>query len=226
MSRTHLGRRDLVRAAGGLAAGAALGRAATPATAQQGLGSWFSNVSNFDGVVDERGRSEVTVDVGVAANQGAFGFAPAAVRVDPGTTVVWEWTGQGGQHNVVTPSGDVKSELVREDGHTFSHTFESTGVVRYLCGPHEGLGMKGAVVVGDVSVDVGAATGTSSTTTAEGTTEPSATAEEPSEPSTPTDGSRGSGDDAAYLVGGGLLGALVSPVLFGLFVRLAGTEEE
>ncbi|MFC6976072.1 plastocyanin/azurin family copper-binding protein [Halomicroarcula sp. GCM10025709] len=30
---------------------------------------------------------------------------------------------------------------------TYSHTFETEGTYRYVCTPHEGLGMKGAVVV-------------------------------------------------------------------------------
>jgi halocyanin-like protein len=111
------------------------------------FGGWFEDVSNFDGVVDETGSGEVTVTVGSSANGGNFGFGPAAVRVDTGTTVVWEWNGKGGSHNVAADAGVFESELVSEDGHTFSHTFEETGTVRYACTPHETVGMKGAVVV-------------------------------------------------------------------------------
>jgi halocyanin-like protein len=113
-------------------------------------GGWFDGVNNYDGTVDKRGQSEVTVDVGVPNGDGPYGFGPAAVRVDPGTTVVWEWTGDGGSHNVVAEDGSYESELVSEAGHTFSHTFESKGVSKYICVPHEALGMKGAIVVGDV----------------------------------------------------------------------------
>jgi halocyanin-like protein len=117
------------------------------------FGGWFEGVSNFDGVEDRRGQSEVTVEVGVDANDGGFGFGPAAVRVDPGTTVTWEWTGQGGQHNVVTEDGEeMESELVAAAGHTFEHTFENEGITTYVCEPHRSLGMKGAVVVGDQGV--------------------------------------------------------------------------
>ncbi|MFB6156488.1 MAG: halocyanin domain-containing protein [Haloferacaceae archaeon] len=109
---------------------------------------WLSNVSNYDGVVDRTGRSEVTVTVGAEANGGNFGFAPAAVRVDPGTTVVWKWSGKGGQHNVVAESGaDFESRLIAEAGHTFSWTPESSTTATYYCTPHRTLGMKGAVVV-------------------------------------------------------------------------------
>ena len=124
-------------------------------------GDWFSETDNFDGTVDRRGQSEVTVDVGASGNGGAFAFAPAAVWVDPGTTVRWEWTGNG-SHNVVAQSGaDFRSGDATADGSTtFSHTFEGTGIVTYYCNPHQGLGMKGAVVVGDVGGDGGTGTAT------------------------------------------------------------------
>jgi halocyanin-like protein len=150
-------RRDVLRAGAGLAGAAALAPAAAAQSA--GLESWFSDVSNFDGVVDRTGQSEVTVTVGSEANGGNYGFGPAAIRVDPGTTVVWEWNGKGGAHNVVDQDGGLESELTAEAGFTFSHTFESAGVTKYYCVPHEALGMKGAVVVGDVEVGVPAASG-------------------------------------------------------------------
>lgn len=108
---------------------------------------WFDNVDNYDGVTDETGADEVTVEVGADGNGGAFAFAPAAVRVDSGTTVVWEWTGEGGQHNVVDQDGAFESELVSEEGHAFEHTFEESGTYKYACNPHKSMGMKGAIVV-------------------------------------------------------------------------------
>jgi halocyanin-like protein len=89
----------------------------------------------------------VTVRVGTKANGGNFGFTPAAVRVDAGTAVGWEWTGKGGSHNVVDEDGAFESELVNEEGHSFAHTFEESGVSLYFCTPHKGVGMKGAVIV-------------------------------------------------------------------------------
>jgi halocyanin-like protein len=153
-------RRGLTRrAALGTAVGTVAAAAAGPgiATAQEeGEGvdfdGWFDDVSNYDGVVDRRGQSEVTVEVGTEGNGGAFAFGPAAIRVDPGTTVVWEWTGEGGGHNVVSEEGtdySYESELVSEAGFTFEHTFEQEGISKYFCVPHRSLGMKGAVVVGD-----------------------------------------------------------------------------
>jgi halocyanin-like protein len=107
---------------------------------------YLEETSNYDGVVDETGSSEVTVKVGTEANGGYFGFGPAAVRVSTGTTVVWEWTGQGGRHNVIAEDGSFESEQTDEEGFTFTHTFEEAGTAKYYCTPHETLGMKGVVV--------------------------------------------------------------------------------
>jgi len=108
---------------------------------------WMENVANYDGVVDETGSDEVTVSVGAQGNGGAFAFEPPAVRISTGTTVVWEWTGEGAQHNVVAEGGAFESDLSSEAGFTFEHTLSEAGTHTYACTPHESLGMKGAVVV-------------------------------------------------------------------------------
>lgn len=108
---------------------------------------YLATTGNYDGVVDETGASEVTVTVGTEANGGNFGFGPAAIRVSPGTTVVWEWNGLGRSHNVVDEDGAFESDLSAEEGYTFSQTFEESGVVRYYCTPHRTMGMKGVVIV-------------------------------------------------------------------------------
>jgi halocyanin-like protein len=93
------------------------------------------------------GEAEVTVEVG--AGDTALAFGPAAVHVDLGATVVWEWTGKGGAHNVVAEDGTFESgDPVGEAGATFRYTFEQAGIYRYYCNPHRAVGMKGAVVVG------------------------------------------------------------------------------
>ncbi len=112
---------------------------------------YLSTTTNFDGdVADARGETRPTVEVGVAGNGGNRAYAPAAIAVDPGTTVVWEWTGAGGGHNVVTESDEFESELVTQAGFTFEHTFDDTGIYKYYCTPHLRTGMKGVVAVGDV----------------------------------------------------------------------------
>jgi len=68
--------------------------------------------------------------------------------VDPGTEIVWEWTGRGSSHNVVDEAGGFESELTAEEGFTYSRTFDSDGMYKYYCQPHRTLGMKGVVIVG------------------------------------------------------------------------------
>lgn len=112
-----------------------------------GFDGWLEGVSNYDGVQDETGSDAVTVTVGSDANGGAYGFTPAAMKVSTGTTVTFEWTGEGGQHNVVDQDGAFESDLVAEAGVHFEHTFSEAGTVKYYCAPHKALGMKGVVIV-------------------------------------------------------------------------------
>lgn len=98
-----------------------------------------------EGVVDWTDRDEGTVVVG--GGDDGLSFTPAIVRISPGTTVVWEWSGEGGAHNVVAEDGAFESELSGDEGFTFEHTFEESGAFLYYCAPHRALGMKGAVIV-------------------------------------------------------------------------------
>ncbi|WP_198662063.1 halocyanin domain-containing protein [Halorussus litoreus] len=187
--------------------GAALGTAAVAtapavgdlAAAQSGgdLGSWFEGVSNYDGVVDRTGESEVTVKVGASGNNGNFAFGPAAVRVDPGTTVVWEWTGQGSIHNVSAEDGSFESEQTDEEGFTFEQTFDEAGVTKYVCTPHATMGMRGAVVVGDVEVGGSASSSDGSSSESEG-------------------GLASQFTTGQLAIGGSILAGLLSPLAFGL----------
>ena len=153
----YMKRRDFLRTAGGTAAvGAASGSAAAASEGGDGggggtpdFGGYLDDVGNFDGsVADATGQGEVTVGVGTEGNGGNLAFDPPAVHVDNGATVVWEWTGKGGSHNVVHEGGNFESELTAEEGFTFEQTFEEDGVYNYYCQPHKSLGMKGSVVVG------------------------------------------------------------------------------
>jgi halocyanin-like protein len=124
----------------------------TPTPIAPDYGGWLDETDNFDGTtVDKRGQDTVTIDVGVEGNNGNFAFGPPAVWIDPGTTVRWEWTGDGGAHNVVAESGASFSsgEATAAADTTFEHTFEQQGTVTYFCKPHRSLGMRGALVVGD-----------------------------------------------------------------------------
>jgi len=167
---TQYDRRTVLKAGFAAASAAAVG--ATPAaasgTAEASLEDWLGNVSNFDGIVDERGNSEVTVTVGAEGNNGAFAFGPPVVRVDPGTTVVWEWNGKGGSHNVLADDGSYGSEMLGDEGDTFEQSFDAEGVSKYYCDPHKTMGMKGAVVVGDGDVAVPSTDGSGSESGADG----------------------------------------------------------
>ncbi|MFC4986217.1 halocyanin domain-containing protein [Saliphagus infecundisoli] len=152
----NVNRRQFLQTATVLAVGTTAIGAAQPVTAQQDtdLTSWFGDVSNYDGIVDERSKANVTVDVGAEGNGGGFAFGPPAVRVDPGTTVTWEWTGEGGSHDVVAENGAYESEMIATAGETFEFSFEDEGVSTYACTPHKAMGMKGAVIVGDAEMNV------------------------------------------------------------------------
>ena len=128
-----------------------VGDAALPgATGENGAETtydgWFDGVDTFDGTTDLTGEEAVTVNVGVEGNGGPYGFDPAAIRIDPGTTVTWRWTGNG-IHNVVAEDGSFASDLFGDSSATFTHTFRGGGITKYVCEPHLGMGMKGAVVV-------------------------------------------------------------------------------
>lgn len=112
---------------------------------------WFGDDSNYEGTHDFRGKLEVTVDVG-SGDEGLT-FEPPAIMIDEGTLVIWEWTGEDGEHNVVEEEGEFESERSDEEGHTFDHEFQIAGTYRYFCKPHDAQGMRGAVVVvGDADV--------------------------------------------------------------------------
>jgi len=143
-----------MRTAGGSAAATtAVVASSGTAAAQEELPEWDYIDGVDGGEEDLRGQDEVTVDVGAAGNGGDLAFSPAGIWIDPGTTVTWEWTGGGGEHNVETVDGpaDLDSQLTSSAGETYEYEFteEDEGITDYVCAPHEGLDMKGAVAVGD-----------------------------------------------------------------------------
>jgi halocyanin-like protein len=113
------------------------------------FGGHLDDANGFDGtVVDRTGQETVTVTVGVGEH--TYAFDPPAVHVDNGTTVRWEWTGDGGAHNVVSADdGPLDSgAVVGDSGVQYEFTFSEDGVYNYTCLPHRGVGMLGSVVVG------------------------------------------------------------------------------
>ena len=108
---------------------------------------WMADVDGYDGLVDRRNRSAVTVRVGARGNGGYLAFAPPVLRVSRGTTITWEWTGQGGVHDVVALDGGFANDRTAAAGATYGVAFDAPGTHRYYCTPHRALGMKGVVVV-------------------------------------------------------------------------------
>ncbi|PSP66361.1 halocyanin [Halobacteriales archaeon QS_1_69_70] len=159
-------RREFVRAAGGAtAAGATAGTAGAAAGAEaegegggEGgktvpvFGSYLddANLYSEDGIVDARDQDSVTVDVGAGGD--GYAFDPPAVWITPGMTVTWEWTGEGGEHNVIANDGPAGLDSGSPQGsgtYEYEFTEEDAGITTYFCSPHEDLGMKGGVAVGD-----------------------------------------------------------------------------
>ncbi|MXR51901.1 halocyanin domain-containing protein [Halovenus sp. WSH3] len=159
----ELTRRSLLKRGAGAATAGAVGAAASStASAQSDLyGGYLSETDNFEGqTADATGMDEVTVTVG-AGTSGLL-FDPPALLIEPGTTVNFEWTGNGGAHNVYhdTAVADAEESLfdsgepVNDSGVLYEFTFESsnTGTFPYACSPHRGLGMRGVIVVGEENV--------------------------------------------------------------------------
>ena len=125
-----------------------------PSSGYPRVDEWLAGVEGYDGsVADRTGTDRTTVTAGAAGNGGNFSFAPLVTTVSTGTTVAWEWSGEGGAHNVafdeeVGDAIDADSVEVRaEPGVGYEHTFESTGVYLYACEPHRAIGGRGAIVV-------------------------------------------------------------------------------
>ena len=114
------------------------------------IDDYLADARLYEGTIaDYTGQDEVTVSVG--AGDVGFAFDPAAIRIDAGTTVVWEWTGEGGAHNVASVEGSAtefdSGEAVAEEGETFEQSFDSAGIQLYQCTPHQANGMLGGIEV-------------------------------------------------------------------------------
>jgi halocyanin-like protein len=151
-SRDVLGRRGLLRVCGAVAltglAGCS-GNSADSGGSDGGAGGnvyggWLDDANGFEAVDDRTGESSIEITVGAGSG---LAFEPAAVRISPGTQVVWTWTSKGGAHNVREENDAFESELIGQSGHTFEYTFDSAGVYKYVCDPHAHRGMKGVVEV-------------------------------------------------------------------------------
>ncbi|TKX56821.1 halocyanin domain-containing protein [Halorubrum sp. SS7] len=160
-------RRDFVRTAGGATAAVAASAGATgTAAAQEVQPDWPSGASSGNGgsYTDARGQDSVTISVGAGSN--GLAFDPTLVWVDEGTTITWEWTGAGGDHNVQTvddggPASLDSGDPVGEEGYTYEYetSSEDAGITHYHCVPHTAVGMHGGIAVGEdvATVETGGA---------------------------------------------------------------------
>lgn len=94
--------------------------------------------------VDMTGQERLTVSTRQGgADESAFVFDPAFVRVDAGTTIEWENTG-GGFHTVTSTDtlddrsggGDEFNATISNEGDSFEWTAEEPGTQHYYCSPH------------------------------------------------------------------------------------------
>ncbi len=139
MSEPHLGRRQLLAAAGGTAI--------ATTTLAGCLGDDGDDVVEIE---TRRGDED--------ENEPDFVFDPVHVEVDPGTTIRWINT-DGVFHTVTstdslddkTPSEEFDEEIASE-GDTFEWTPEAEGVQHYYCKPHVSF-MDGTIEIGDVDPD-------------------------------------------------------------------------
>jgi len=113
---------------------------------------YLVGAQNYDGpytsVRDARGQNRVRVRVGVNGDGTGYGFKPAAVHIDPETTVVWEWVDDWTTQEWLTDEAGTFKSAKQSEG-TFEHTFRVEGVVKYYSVPHKPLGMRGGIIVGD-----------------------------------------------------------------------------
>jgi len=106
-----------------------------------------NNANNYDGadsIVDETGTSELVIEVGP---NGQFQFDPAAVRIDSGTTITWEWRSNNHSVTQTESSFDFEDSGTQNSGSTHEQTLEATGAFLYKCTPHANLGHHGGIIV-------------------------------------------------------------------------------
>jgi halocyanin-like protein len=104
----------------------------------------LSDANGYDGTVEDMtGQDSVTIENGT--NEPDYAFNPAAVRVSTGTEVTWNWVSNG--HSVKATSGADFDSGIENEGFSHTETFDESGVVLYVCTPHQAVGQLGAVIV-------------------------------------------------------------------------------
>ena len=113
---------------------------------------WLEDYEYSGRLTDARGGVPVTIEVGADSPDGNFGFRPIAPLVDPGTQITFDWSGRGGNHQIVwedTPVELENSQSTSSARGTYKVTLDTPGVYLYRCGDHRIFGGHGAIVVAD-----------------------------------------------------------------------------
>lgn len=91
-------------------------------------------------------------------NQVGTSFSPTDLTIQVGDTVKWVWS--SGFHTVTNGTGAADPSVgtlfdasLNSGFPQFEFVFTEVGAVPFFCRPHEGVGMKGTVLVEDVSTD-------------------------------------------------------------------------
>ena len=100
-----------------------------------------------------KAASATTFDVTVAPG-GNLVFSPSSVTIRPGDQVRWTFSSAGHTTTSGSPGmpNGIWDSMLRPQGATFTHTFNSIGTFAYYCTPHGGCcGMVGTVTVVNAS---------------------------------------------------------------------------
>lgn len=145
-ARESIDRREFLRTAATGTVGTAAAVGAVGTAAGQETGSESSGNASAGG-------GGPTQSVAVGPNN-SLKFKPAETTIAPGTTVEWTWDSDN--HNIV-PSSQPEgtnwegtagpASKTYNTGHSYSHTFTTTGTFEYYCDPHQASGMDGAITV-------------------------------------------------------------------------------
>ena len=163
--------------AGGTAAGATAAGAQETTTTSSGnttaaSGNETTTAANGTASEGQSGGGGPTEEV-IVGPGGSLVFEPAELTIAPGTTVNFVW--ESDNHNVVPESqpdgatweGEGEQGVTFDEGHSYSHTFETEGTYEYshtfemegeyeyFCQPHKTAGMVGTITVQEGGAESG-----------------------------------------------------------------------
>jgi plastocyanin len=147
-------RRDFLRATGGSGATVALGSGVAAGQEETGTATGTSSgTGTAAGTGTDTGGGDGPTETVAVGPGGNLVFEPETLEITPGTTVEFVW--ESDMHNVVPQSqpdganweGEGSTGTTFDEGHEYSHTFETLGTYEYVCTPHESAGMVGSIDV-------------------------------------------------------------------------------